>query len=684
MKKINKLLLLISSAALLFSACTEIGSDASSGSAASSGTFVKIVDSSDERTIAPAIGKNAEGLNYVYTLYGAPVSADDRDLFADAYLLSDKRVKDWNKFIAKAIPITGNGKYDFGLLAESYNGSDTYYDPIKIKLSGVDITPGETNKLAFTPENGAVYDVTVAKPHPGAYKGGINVTFKGLSGVTGAMVELLDDTGTARSATIPFTQKWVTSPSGTEITNKIQTLSNNTINYKLDRDSATEQLAGGQYYLRLTLYADHSFKDIAKLNSYKESVLVVGGLTSTATRTFDSANLNKVHKVTYHNADMTKVATGQSYSEAYTRYTDEVSVPFGTRAFDVEGKTFKAWCDAEGNEVTIDAGKLKIADAETAKVINDNGDIDLYASWTVDFDAIKRTLSADVKVGDIVLDNGWVIPYEAGLVLDTFTSSDIKNTKVVGVVFYNNIGAAATKAGLGERILVVAPKNSYDVGYSWVEKTDEKDGAPVIKGAQLVKELGVYVGGESTGEIKAEEKYQYGSTVYRKWFDADDKSTHFGLLSGDSLKILKDFDPADTAAGKLNASYPAFGYVNDLRKDMTFANITESRAPDEGYYLPSVAELLELSSNVATVNKSLALKLIRAKGAGSETVTVGDQLSGRFWSCSQALGTQSQRAWSVDLDTGSAGHSVSGNFGSQTKSDKTAEFKVCGVIGYTK
>ena len=86
------------------------------------------------------------------------------------------------------------------------------------------------------------------------------------------------------------------------------------------------------------------------------------------------------------------------------------------------------------------------------------------------------------------------------------------------------------------------------------------------------------------------------------------------------------------------------------------------------FYLPSVAELLELYEQFEPVNDALGV-LTEVGG-----MTLGGE---RYWSCSQVAGLNTM-AWSV----GFPGYEESEEQGRAEHSDKKTEYAVLGIIEY--
>lgn len=202
------------------------------------------------------------------------------------------------------------------------------------------------------------------------------------------------------------------------------------------------------------------------------------------------------------------------------------------------------------------------------------------------------------SVGDIVFTDGSATAYSADL---TLTAEQKEKTEAI--VFY--VGSADNV--LGNRTLAVNVKNSGGTSYAWA-KDNTTGFSTIFTDLQCERtvtkpESGMYY------------EYTYNNTTFYFTGDFD---------GSDNWAKVKEKDPAGTADDVVAENYPAFNYVN-----------TEL---GENYYLPTLAELMELYKNIAAVNASI-------------TAVDGTTLSSFYWSSSpQAL--KATRAWIVSLSDG--------------------------------
>ena len=134
-------------------------------------------------------------------------------------------------------------------------------------------------------------------------------------------------------------------------------------------------LSAGTYIAKIRLYAD-SEKTIP-INTWRETLIISGGQTSSATRSVSS--LNKVYSITYYDGDE-KITSG--YQDKYTRLCPDITLPTPIKS----GSTFFGWytkADFSGEKVTA------IPKGST-------GNLTLYAKWD---DAVTITIeSSDLNL----------------------------------------------------------------------------------------------------------------------------------------------------------------------------------------------------------------------------------------------------------------------------------------------
>ncbi len=184
-------------------------------------------------------------------------------------------------------------------------------------------------------------------------------------------------------------------------------------------------------------------------------------------------------------------------------------------------------------------------------------------------------------VGDIVLnDNGTLSLVKASAITDE------QKAKAEAVVFY----VGEENSALGKRTLAVNVKNSGSKKYSW---------APSGTTGYTTNFTDIQCW---LAPAKPE------SGAYYECSDGDTTYYIVGDIDGsDNWKKIQAADPTGTAEAATN--YPAFNYVNT--------------AIGENYYIPSIAELVELFKSIDTVHASI-------EAAG------GTRLDGMsYWSSSQ-------------------------------------------------
>ena len=233
-------------------------------------------------------------------------------------------------------------------------------------------------------------------------------------------------------------------------------------------------------------------------------------------------------------------------------------------------------------------------------------------------------------VGDIYLSDGTVIAF-----VNASKMSSEQKAKAEAVVFY--VGSADSV--LGNRTLAVNVKNSGTTSYVWAPASS-KGYTKDFTDLQCVR--------TSVFKNDMSYVYTYDNKLYYVTGDLD---------GSDNWEKIKATDPAGTADDVVAENYPAFNYVN-----------TEL---GENYYLPTLAELEELITNLTAVNASIT-------AAGGTTLNSSNWWSSAYWSSSQAAldnvanGKNTGEVWCVNLSNGYA-----------QLNDKYNSVYVCGVRAFT-
>ena len=215
------------------------------------------------------------------------------------------------------------------------------------------------------------------------------------------------------------------------------------------------------------------------------------------------------------------------------------------------------------------------------------------------------------NVGDVLLNDGTIIPYDAENL--TFTSE--QKTKAVGVLYgINEYGVPGGWLGLHKSSDRV---NRSD--YAW---------APYGTMGYNTKFNDIICTPSNSGS------------------GAADTATFTGDTNGnDNWAYISSVDPACTA--KAETYYPAFNYVNNYA---TTFGLTGAYA--NGWYMPSLAELCYIYKNKTVLNTVLdALTVVVQKGQDAQNVQDEIQLyNGSYWSSSQS--DAGSNAWRVNFDNG--------------------------------
>ena len=143
-------------------------------------------------------------------------------------------------------------------------------------------------------------------------------------------------------------------------------ISGGSVNFALNLSYASQKIQAGEYYINFSF--KNSDDSLPVLNVLKEKVIIVAGITTTATK---SITIDKVYNIGYDTNDLANI-NDYEHANNFTRKTTSVTLPVLSRT----GFTFAGWYDNE--DFTGDP----ITTIDFTNSSNIKSGWTVYAKWT--------------------------------------------------------------------------------------------------------------------------------------------------------------------------------------------------------------------------------------------------------------------------------------------------------------
>lgn len=228
----------------------------------------------------------------------------------------------------------------------------TWNFTLTAKMNGVDFSGTITNKT-IAKEDSPVqlpFELTATEEDCGGLNITVNITNASDNFAEKVMVTLTDLTGAVVG----------------ENDEVERPISGGSVNFALNLSYASQKIQAGEYYINFSF--KNSDDSLPVLNVLKEKVIIVAGITTTATK---SITIDKVYNIGYDTNDLANI-NDYEHANNFTRKTTSVTLPVLSRT----GFTFAGWYDNE--DFTGDP----ITTIDFTNSSNIKSGWTVYAKWT--------------------------------------------------------------------------------------------------------------------------------------------------------------------------------------------------------------------------------------------------------------------------------------------------------------